>query len=286
VVRPTFTALGEMRVDLDRAAQAINMLCEGVSIRAVCRMTGLNKQTVIKIVVRAGRGVAELSERTIRGLSVAEVECDEIWGFVHCKNRTARAADGGAEVGDIYSYVAIDRNSKLILATAYGKRITETGATFMHRLKRAATAIGQISTDGWGPYPGLIDLLWGSSINYGQIIKIIGSAPVALTRYSPGAIKEVRRKKVIGNPKQDRICTSFVERMNLTIRMGVRRMTRLTNGFSKKSSNHEAMMDLFVGVYNFCKVHGTIKTTPAVAAGITNHVWSVRELIEATSCTH
>jgi transposase-like protein/IS1 family transposase len=277
-----FTALGEMRIDLDKAAQAIGLLCEGMSVRAVCRLTGLNKQTVLRLVVRAGRGVAELSEQTIRGLTVAEVECDELWAFIYCKNRTAKTSDRGSDVGDLYCYLGIDRNTKLILATAYGKRITETGAYFMHRLKRAATTIGQISTDGWGPYPGLIDLLWGSDINYGQIVKIIGSAPVAVTRYSPGKIKEVRRKRVIGEPKVDRISTSFAERMNLSIRMSVRRMTRLTNGFSKKWSNHEAMLDLFFGVYNFCKVHGTLKTSPAVAAGLTDHVWTIRELLEKT----
>jgi IS1 family transposase len=162
----------------------------------------------------------------------------------------------------------------------------ETGAYFMQRLKKAATTIGQISTDGWGSYPGLIDLLWGDHINYGQIVKIIGSAPVAVTRYSPGAIKEVRRKRVIGNPKIDRISTSIAERMNLSIRMSVRRMTRLTNGFSKKWSNHECMMELFFGVYNFCKVHGSTKTSPAVAAGITDHVWTVRELIEKTGLSN
>jgi IS1 family transposase len=223
----------------------------------------------------------------IRGLTCDEVECDELWAFCYCKNRTRKAADGGSEVGDIWCYLGIDRNTKLILASTYGKRITETGAVFMHKLKRAATNIRQISTDGWGPYPGLIDLLWGESINYGQIIKIIGSAPVAdRIRYSPGMIKEVRRKRVIGNPKVDRISTSFAERMNLSIRMSVRRMTRLTNGFSKKWANHEAMMDLYFGVYNFCKVHGTLKTSPAVAAGITDHVWTVRELLEATSGTY
>jgi transposase-like protein/IS1 family transposase len=281
-----FTALGSMRTDLDKLAQAVTLLCEGMGVRAVSRVTGLDKATILRTVVRLGRGVAELSERMICGLSVAECECDELWAFIYCKNRTAKMQDRGSEVGDIYCYLGIDRNTKLILATAYGKRNSETGAYFMHRLKRAATTIGQISTDGWQPYPGLIDLLWGNDINYGQIVKIISSSGIATTRYSPGKIKEVRRKAVIGSPKQDRISTSFAERVNLSIRMSVRRMTRLTNGFSKRWRNHEAMMDLFFGVYNFCKVHGTIKTSPAVAAGITDHVWTVRELIERTSGTH
>jgi transposase-like protein/IS1 family transposase len=148
-----FTALGEMRIDLDEAARAIEMLCEGMSVRAVCRLTGLNKQTVLKLVVRAGRGIAEFSERTIRGLTVAECECDELWAFIYCKKRTQRTQDWGSQCGDIYCFLGIDRNTKLILATTYGKRDTETGACFMQRLRRAAPSIGQLSTDGWQPYP-------------------------------------------------------------------------------------------------------------------------------------
>jgi transposase-like protein/IS1 family transposase len=281
-----FTALGEMRIDLEQAAQAINLLCEGLSVRAVSRITGIEKKTILRLIVRAGRGVAELSEKMISGLTVAEAECDELWAFIYCKARTQRTRDMGSQVGDLYCYIGMDRNTKLILATAYGKRTAETGATFMHRLKRAAPTIGQISTDGWQSYIGLVDLLWGNDINYGQIVKIIGHSGIATTRYSPGAIKEVRRKAIFGSPKQDRICTSYVERMNLSIRMGNRRMTRLTNGFSKKWANHEAMMNVFFGVYNFCKKHGTLKTSPAVAAGIADHVWTIRELLEATSGTH
>lgn len=154
----------------------------------------------------------------------------------------------------------------------------------MQRLKRAAPQIGQISTDGWQPYPGIISLLWGGDINYCQIVKTVQGGPAvnAATSYSPGKLRSVNRKPVIGNPKRDRISTSFAERVNLSIRMSVRRMTRLTNAFSKKWSNHQAMMDIFFGMYNFCKVHGTLKTSPAVAAGITDRVLSIRELLEKT----
>jgi transposase-like protein len=151
-----FTALGEMRIDLDQAAQAINLLCEGMAVRAVCRLTGLNKQTVLRLIVRAGRGIAEYSERTIRGLSVAEVQCDELWGFCFCKRATQWRQDKGSNVGDIYTYLAMDRNTKLILASAFGKRETETAVYFMQRLKRAATHIGQLSTDGWQSFPGIV----------------------------------------------------------------------------------------------------------------------------------
>jgi transposase-like protein/IS1 family transposase len=280
----SFTALGEMRIDLDQAAQAIGFLCEGMSIRAVCRMTGLNKQTVLKLVVRAGRGIAELSESLIKGLDVDEVECDEIWGYVYCKRRTQRMLDRGASVGDLYTFLGIDRNSKLILASAVGKRDAETAATFMHRLKKASPSIGQLSTDGWHVFKGIVDLLWGTSIDYAQIVKIIASAAErnAAARYSPGKIKETHRKAISGSPDMRRVSTSFVERTNLSIRMGNRRMTRLTNGFSKKWANHEAMMNVFFGVFNFCKKHGTLTTSPAVAAGITDHAWTIRELLEKT----
>jgi hypothetical protein len=134
----------------------------------------------------------------------------------------------------------------------------------------------------------LFSLLWGNDINYGQIIKIIATKPAnnAATRYSPGEISEVRLRAISGDPDMKRISTSYVERVNLSVRMGNRRMTRLTNAFSKKWANHEAMMNLYIGVYNFCKVHGTLKTTPAVAAGLTDHVWSIRELLEKTEPTH
>src|SRR5262245_60339086 len=156
-----------MRIDLDRAAQAIGLLCEGLAVRAVCRLTGLNKQTVLRLVVRAGRGVSDLSKQLIRGLSVVECECDELWAYIYCKHRTAKMQDRGSGVGDIYCYLGMDRNTELILATYYGKRNAESGACFMQRLKRAAPNIGQISTDGWQPYAGLIDLMWGQTINYG-----------------------------------------------------------------------------------------------------------------------
>lgn len=265
-----FTALGEMRIDMDKAAQAIGLLCEGVSMRAVCRFTGLNKQTLQRLVVRAGRGIAEYSERTISGLAVAEVECDEVWGFCYCKRITQRIRDFGSQVGDVYTYVGIDRNTKLILASAVGKRGMETAVHFMQRLKQATSEIGQLSTDGWQSFPGIVNLVFGNDINYGQVVKIIASkeATNAASRYSPGQVKETRRTAVFGDPDMRRVSTSFSERMNLTIRMGNRRMTRLTNAFSKKWANHEAMMHVFFGVYNFCKVHGTIKTTPAVAAGV------------------
>jgi transposase-like protein/IS1 family transposase len=284
-----FTALGEMRIDLDQAAQAIGLLCEGMSVRAVCRITGLNKQTVLRLVVRAGRGIAEYSERTIRGLAVAEVECDELWGYTYCKRATQKIRDFGSHVGDLYSYLAIDRNTKLILASAYGKRDTETAVYFMQRLKVAAPVIGQLSTDGWQSFPGIVSLLWGEQINYGQIVKIVATkqdGKSAARRYSCGEIKEIRRKAIIGEPNMRRISTSFSERFNLSVRMGNRRMTRLTNAFSKKRENHEAMMNLFIGIYNFCKVHGTLKTTPAVAAGLADRPWTIRELLEKTEPTH
>ena len=143
-----FTALGSMRTDLDAAAKAIGMLCEGMAVRAVCRMTGLDKNTLLRLVVRAGRGVAELSEKMISGLTVAEVECDELWAFIYCKARTQRTRDMGSQVGDLYCYLGIDRNTKLILATAYGKRTAETGACFMHRLKQAC-ADHRTTLDRW-----------------------------------------------------------------------------------------------------------------------------------------
>jgi transposase-like protein/IS1 family transposase len=276
------TPLGTLRTDLDKAAQAISMLCEGMAIRSVSRLTGLDKNTVMRIVVEAGESVEQFSTRTITNMEVKEVECDEVWGFCYCKKKTQHAKDWGFKMGDIYTYLAIDRNTKLFLCYAHGKRYTETGAYFMQKLKACTTGRFQLSTDGWNAFEGLADLMWRGTIDYGQIVKIIAGAEgkSAATRYSPGKIKGIKKRVCQGNPKWDRISTSFAERGNLTIRMGNRRMTRLTNAFSKKWENHEAMMALFIGVYNFCRVHSTLKSTPAVAAGLTDHMWTVRELLE------
>lgn len=280
--------LGPLRTDLATAAKAVEMLCEGMSVRSTSRLTGLDKNTIVRIVVQVGRAVAEFSETTIKDMRVDEVECDELWGFCYCKKTTQHSQDRGFKYGDIYTYLAIDRNTKLILTYNFGKRYTETGAYFMQKLKACTAYIGQLSTDGWASFPGIVALAWGNDINYGQITKIIAGGPAvnAATRYSPGRIRRITKRAVIGEPAMDRVSTSIAERANLSIRTCVRRMTRLTNGFSKKWENHEAMMSLFFGVYNFCKVHSTLKTTPAVAAGLTDHVWTVRELLEKTAETH
>ena len=258
------------------------MLCEGMAIRSVSRLTGLDKNTIIRIVVEAGESIERFSARTITSMEVKEVECDEIWGFCYCKKRKQHSKDWGYKCGDIYTYLAIDRNTKLFLTYVHGKRYTETGAYFMQKLKACTKGRFQLSTDGWNAYEGLADLTWGGAIDYGQIVKIIANPPgnSAAVRYSSGKIKGAKKRVCSGEPKWNRISTSFAERGNLTIRMGNRRMTRLTNAFSKKWENHEAMMALFIGVYNFCKVHSTLKTTPAVAAGLTDHIWTVRGLLE------
>jgi IS1 family transposase/transposase-like protein len=279
--------LGTLRTDLDKAAQAISMLCEGMAIRSVSRLTGLDKNTVIRIVVEAGESIERFSASTIKNMEVKEVECDELWGFCYCKKKTQHSKDWGYQCGDVYTYLAIDRNTKLFLTYAHGKRYTETGHYFMQKLKNCTTGRFQLSTDGWASFEGLANLTFGNSIDYGQIVKIIDGPPAknAASRYSPGKIRQIKKRVCSGDPKWDRISTSFAERGNLTVRMGNRRMTRLTNAFSKKWENHEAMMALFIGVYNFCRVHSTIKTTPAVAAGLTDHTWAVRELLERAAET-
>jgi transposase-like protein/IS1 family transposase len=277
--------LGSLRVDLDKAAQAISMLCEGMGVRAVSRLTGLDKGTILRIVVEAGESIERFSARTITNMEVAEVECDEIWAFCYCKKKTQHAKDWGFKVGDIYTYAAIDRNTKLYLTYAHGKRYTETGAYFMQKLKACTKGAFQLSTDGWNAFEGLVDLMWRGNIDYAQVVKtFVGpTGGAAAVRYSPGKIRKVKKRACSGSPNLDRAGTSIAERGNLGLRMGNRRMTRLTNSFSRKWENHEAMMALYIGVHNFCKVHGTLKTTPAVAAGLTDHNWSVRELLEAAA---
>jgi IS1 family transposase/transposase-like protein len=185
--------LGALRTDLDTAAMAISMLCEGMAIRSVSRLTGLDKGTILRIVVEAAESVERFSARTITNMEVEEVECDEIWGFCYCKKKTQHSKDWGYKCGDIYTYLAIDRNTKLFLTYVHGKRYTETGAYFMQRLKACTKGRFQLSTDGWASFEGLARLTWGDSIDYGQIVKIIAGSDGknAASRYSPGKIREV-----------------------------------------------------------------------------------------------
>lgn len=275
--------LAGMRLGVEKSAQIISMLCEGLSIRAVGRLANVDKNTILELLLLVGQRCKFYMENAIVGVKVADVSIDELWSFLGCKERTRRILSKPVgSCGDNYCYVGMERNTRLILAWHMGSRTSENGFTFARKLAKACRKDKfQISSDGWRPYKHMIPYVFPGA-DYGQIIKVFGSVQDT-TRYSPGAIIECKLKTIAGNPDEDRINTSHSERFNLSIRMGMRRFTRLTNGFSRSHDHHEAALALFFCYYNFCAKHGTLKTTPAIAAGLTQERWTVAEMIERTA---
>jgi len=271
-----------MNIPMDKAVLALNMLLEGCSIRATERLTGINRNTLCSLVVTVGQNCKRFLERAIHKLPAKEVECDETWGFVGCKSKLAFKNNYGDELGDVYCHVAIDRNTKLVLAWHLGKRGTEDTDYFIEKLDKATTGRMQVTTDGHRPYPTSIQFILGSRVDYGRLIKNYGrTREGAEQRYSPAVIISATKKLGYGEPNPDRICTSHCERFNLSLRMSVRRLTRLTNAHSKKLENHEAMLALFMAWYNFCRPHSSLKNrTPAEGHGLTDRKWTIEELLK------
>lgn len=273
--------LGESRLPLDRAVLCLKMLLEGMSIRATSRLTGTDKNAIIGLVTTIGPRCQRFLKSRIQNVPVQEVECDETWGFIGMKEKTRQRFHRDEEYGDCYTYIAMERNTKCVLTWSVGKRGSEQCWEFIDDLRFATSGRFQLSTDGYTPYQSAVPLIFNFNIDFSQVIKRFGgsSDTEAGRRYSPANIVSVARTTGCGNPDLDRACTSHSERLNLSIRMQNRRMTRLTNAHSKKWANHEAMMGLYFAWYNFCRVHSTIKTTPAIAQGLTDHVWSIEELL-------
>jgi IS1 family transposase len=288
ICRRTFTDAQTRQADLRRVQGSKMLLClrmllEGNSIRSVERLTGVHRDTIIAAMVAAGQKCQTFMERIIRNTDAQDVQADEIWGFVACKERTRELRGFGEDHGDAYCFTAIERNTKLILAFHLGKRCPEDTRSFAAKLHLATRGRFQLTTDGFRPYLTAIPEAFGNNIDFATLVKVYGETEGEPRRYSPGRIVETTATAQIGNPDPDSICTSHVERSNLTLRMQIRRLTRLTNAFSKKWENHEAALAFFFAYYNFCRVHMTLKTTPAVEAGLTDHVWSVQELLEKTT---
>jgi len=280
--------LGNSRLPEDRAVLCLKMLLEGMSISAVSRLTGTDKNTIINLIVEIGERCQQYFETEMQGLAVSDVECDETWGFIQCKERTRERLGKNMQFGDCYTFTAVERNTKLLITWHCGKRSSEDTQMFTRKLNDATTGRFQISTDGFGPYLPAIPETFRGRVSHGQLIKNYGtSESVEQRRYSPPRITSCEKKVGSGNPDMNQVSTSIIERSNLTWRMHVRRMTRLTNAHSKTLRNHEAMLALNFMWYNFARPHmslnrkGGQKRTPAMAAGLTDHVWSFREMLEA-----
>ncbi len=261
---------------------ALRLLLEGNSIRSTERITGIDRNTIMKLLVLAGEKCEKLMGRLIINIPVKDVQCDEIWAYVQKKESHKMPWEKNDEsIGDAYCFVAIEKNTKLVLNFALGRRNQATTDIFIEGLRHAtAPQRFQISTDGFQPYISAITTTLGDRCDYAMQIKVYASSKDE-HRYSPGEVVSVEEVPVMGNPDTRRIGTSHVERQNLTIRMCIRRLTRLTNAFSKKWENLWAAYCLHFAYYNFCRIHQTLRVTPAMESGITDHLWNLEEMLNA-----
>lgn len=262
-------------------ARILHLLCEGSSIRAVTRLTGASKNTVIKLMIDAGRACAAYHDEHVRNLNSKRIQVDEIWSFTYAKQKnvaTAKAAPEGA--GDTWTWTAIDADTKFIASWFVGGRDSECAMWFMDDLaKRLANRV-QLTSDGHRAYLEAVEGAFGGDIDFAQLVKLYGAAPeTAKGRYSPAECIGARKIPIEGNPDPDHISTSYAERSNLTMRMHMRRFTRLTNGFSKKVENHAHSVALFMTYYNLVRIHKTLRVTPAMAAGVSDRLWEVSDIV-------
>jgi len=271
--------LGNRYVDFDRAVQVISLLVEGVSIRAASRLTGLHQGTILSLLVLAGEKCNALLSARVRNLRPKFVQMDELWTFVHTKERHLKH-DSPSEWGDAYRWVALDAETKLVISHLVGKRDAQSAHQFIADYSSRVKGIHQVTSDGFRPYVDAIETYFGADIDLAQLIKLYGKPDNAGPDwYGPAKVIETVPTPVSGNPDLAHICTSHVERSNLNFRMHLRRFTRLVNAFSKKLDNLKAAVTLYVAWYNFCRVHRTLRVTPAMEAGLTSRVWSVDDLL-------
>ena len=276
---PHKLTLGEMYAPKDKVLLALQMLLEGNSIRSTMRITGLDQNTIMKALVLAGDRCEKVMAHLIINVPVKDVQADEIWSFIQKKEKQC-GPDDDPNFGDAYCFVAIERHTKLVLNFALGKRDQATTNIFIEGLRQATASQNfQITTDGFKPYVSAIENTLSDRVDFAQLIKVYRASVEGEGRYSPAEVVSTEVVPVIGDPNPSRICTSHVERQNLTMRMQIRRFTRLTNGFSRKFENHWAALALYFAYYNFCRIHSSIRVTPAMEAGIANHVWDLAELL-------
>lgn len=273
--------MDSMYIPQEKAVLALRLLLEGNSIRSTERITDLDRNTLMSLLVKAGDRCQRLMDEKLVDLDVRDVEVDEIWGYVGKKeNRRTAYEQGFAEIGDAYCFVAMERNTKLVLTHYLGKRTVPATEHFVAKLALATSGHPyQLTSDGFPPYVKAVKKHLPGRVHFAQLIKVYSSPREGEQRYSAGEVVEAVPVRRMGHPERDRICTSHIERQNLSIRMGMRRMTRLTNAFSKKWANLEAAYALWFAYYNWCRVHKSLRVTPAMEAGIADHIWTIQELL-------
>lgn len=266
----------------DKKIAVIGALAEGSSIRSIERITGVHRDTIMRLGVKVGEGCTALMDTKMRNLSCKRLEMDEIWGFVGKKERSVRVGDS-PEVGSVWTFCAIDADTKLVPAFMVGERNPATTQAFVKDVAERMAYRVQVSTDGLRHYVAAMDKAFGTDVDYAQIIKTYGKEQTDDRRYSPQGVISSHKLIYTGNPNEDLISTSYIERLNATTRLHMRRLTRLTLAFSKKRENFVAAVGLHFAYYNFVKRHNTLRCTPAMAAGVTGTTWSVADLVEATA---
>lgn len=269
------------KLDSKKRAQVISALIEGCSIRSTVRMTGVAKKTVMRLLVEVGAVCSEYQDHAFRNLKCRRVQVDELWAFLYAKqkNVTSEIAAKNPDAGDIWLWVAVDAETKLVPCWSLGDRDALTARHFIDDLAARLANRIQLTSDGHKVYLNAVENAFGSDIDYAMLVKLYGEAPEAEKRYSPAQCIGTRVTPITGTPDPKHISTSYVERQNLSVRMTVRRYTRLTNAFSKKIENHAAAVALGYFAYNFIKIHRTLRMTPAMAAGVTDRLWEVSDLV-------
>lgn len=274
---------GMNKLALKTRVQILSMLVEGSSMRSISRITGVSINTVTKLLVDAGEACAAYHDETVRNVKAAHVQCDEIWSFCYAKDKnvaTAKAAPEGS--GDVWTWTAIERDTKLILSFEVGDRSGETAIEFMDDLRSRLANRVQLTTDGHKAYLEAVEGAFGADVDYAMLVKLYGETGGGKgheRKYSPAQCTGARKVRVSGDPEKAMVSTSHVERQNLSMRMGMRRFTRLTNGFSKKLENHLHMLSLYFVHYNFCRMHKTLRMSPAMAAGISDTLRDVEWIV-------
>lgn len=268
------------KLSIEQRARVVAALVEGNSLRAVTRMTGVHRTTVMKLLADLGRACSEYQDKAFRDLPCKRIQCDEIWSFVGAKEKNTSDEKKEQGWGDCWTWVALDAETKLVPTWFIGTRDAGAAYHFMHDLADRLANRVQLTTDGHKAYLNAVEDAFGANIDYAMLVKIYGNAAEGSeVRYSPAQCLGAKRAVVSGKPEFDHVSTSFVERQNLTMRMSMKRFARLSNGFSKKVENHEHAVALHFMHYNFCRIHQTLRVTPAMEAGVADHVWTIAELI-------
>ena len=265
---------------VEKQVQIINSLVEGCSVRATARLVGVEHKTVLRVLLRAGERCQRILDVKMRNIQARYIQVDEMHGYVQVRQKNLDPARHNENtMGEQYVFIAIDSETKLIPSFLVGKRNAQNAYFLMHDLEsRLATRV-QLTTDGFRPYVNAVDATFGANVDYSMLVKVYAGDEGNRERYSPSEIVEAVPIPVMGNPKPYRISTSHIERQNLTVRMQLRRFTRLTNAFSKKLENMKAALSLHFAWYNFCRVHSTLRVTPGMAANVENRIWEIRELV-------